>query len=57
MNTLHLERSTYKYDFRKTRIITRDISKYNANILIHLQKMEVRGQVSFSKAKTWEIAV
>ena len=48
MNTLHLERSTSMIFERQG---------YNANILIHLQKMEVRGQVSFSKAKTWEIAV
>ena len=34
-----------------------DIGKYNADILIHLQNMEVRGQFPCSKAKTRGIAL
>ena len=32
------------HEFQKTRFTIRDITKYNADILIYFQNMEVRGQ-------------
>ena len=43
----------HDYYYYKTRSFIWDIAKYKANILILLQKLEVRGQFPCSRAKTW----
>ena len=56
MKTLQLQRNK-SMNFEETSIVAGNIGKYNANIFIHPQDNEVRGQFPRSGTKTLEIAL